>query len=62
MTDALFTDLAKIHGLSVISRTSVMQYKRTKKPVTEIARELKVDYIVEGTITGWATGCGSARS
>jgi len=51
MTDALFTDLAKIHGLSVISRTSVMQYKRTKKPVTEIARELKVDYVVEGTVT-----------
>ena len=51
MTDALFTDLAKIHGLSVISRTSVMQYKRTKKPVPEIARELKVDYVVEGTVT-----------
>ena len=51
ITDALFTDLAKIHGLSVISRTSVMQYKRTKKPVTEIARELKVDYVVEGTVT-----------
>ena len=51
MTDALFTDLAKIHGLSVISRTSVIQYKRTKKTVTEIARELKVDYVVEGTIT-----------
>jgi TolB-like protein/Flp pilus assembly protein TadD len=51
MTDALLTDLAKIHGLSVISRTSVMQYKRTKKPVHEIARELKVDYVVEGTVT-----------
>ena len=51
ITDALFTDLAKIHGLSVISRTSVMRYKRTKKPVSEIARELKVDYVVEGTVT-----------
>lgn len=51
MTDALFTDLAKIHGLSVISRTSVMRYKRTKKPVPEIARDLKVDYVVEGTVT-----------
>jgi TolB-like protein len=51
MTDALFTDLAKLHGLSVISRTSVMQYKRTKKPIIQIARELKVDYVVEGTVT-----------
>ena len=51
MTDSLFTDLAKFHGLSVISRTSMMQYKRTKKAVPEIARELKVDYVVEGTVT-----------
>ena len=51
ITDAVFTDLAKIHGLSVISRTSVMQYKRTKKSIPEIARELKVDYVVEGTVT-----------
>jgi len=51
MTDALFTDLAKLHGLSVISRTSMMQYKRTKKPVGEIAKDLKVDYVVEGTVT-----------
>ena len=35
----------------MISRTSIMQYKRTKKPVPEIARELKVDYVVEGTVT-----------
>ena len=51
ITDALFTDLAKFHGLSVISRTSMMQYKRTKKPIPEIARELKVEYVVEGTVT-----------
>ena len=51
VTDALLTDLAKIHGLSVISRTSASQYKRTKKLVPEIARELKVDYVVEGTVT-----------
>jgi len=50
LTDALFTNLAKIRALSVISRTSVMQYKGTKKPVPEIARELKVDYVVEGTV------------
>jgi TolB-like protein/Tfp pilus assembly protein PilF len=51
MTDALFTDLAKIHGLSVISRTSVMQYKRSRKDIPEIARALNVDYVVEGTVT-----------
>jgi hypothetical protein len=42
MTDAVFTALAKIHGLSVISRTSVMQYKRTKKPVTSSSAEVIV--------------------
>ena len=63
ITDALFTDLAKIHGLSVISRTSVMRYKRTKKTISEIARELKVDYVVEGTVTRVrATGCASRLS
>lgn len=51
LTDALFTDLAKFPGLSVVSRTSAMQYKRTKKTIPQIARELKVDYVVEGTVT-----------
>lgn len=50
MTDALITDLAKLSGLRVISRTSVLQYKRLKRPLTEIARQLGVDYVVEGTI------------
>jgi TolB-like protein/DNA-binding winged helix-turn-helix (wHTH) protein/Tfp pilus assembly protein PilF len=50
MTDDLITDLAKIRALRVISRTSVMQYKGTKKPVPEIARELNVDAVLEGTI------------
>jgi len=50
MTDALTTDLGKISALRVISRTSVMQYKGTKKPLQEIARELKVDAILEGTV------------
>ena len=51
MTDELITDLAKISALRVISRTSVMQYKRTKKPVPQIARELNVDAVLEGTVT-----------
>jgi TolB-like protein len=51
MTDELITDLAKISALRVISRTSVMQYKGTKKPVPQIARELNVDAVLEGTMT-----------
>jgi TolB-like protein/DNA-binding winged helix-turn-helix (wHTH) protein/Tfp pilus assembly protein PilF len=50
ITDALIGDLAKIGGLHVISRTSSMHYKRTKKSLPEIAREIKVDAVVEGTV------------
>ncbi len=50
MTEALVTDLGQIGALRVISRTSVMQYKGTKKPLPQIARELNVDAIVEGTV------------
>jgi TolB-like protein/DNA-binding winged helix-turn-helix (wHTH) protein/Flp pilus assembly protein TadD len=51
MTDELITDLAKVNALRVISRTSVMRYKGTKKGLPEIARELNVDGIVEGSVT-----------
>jgi TolB-like protein/Flp pilus assembly protein TadD len=50
MTDELITDLAKIHALRVISRNSVMQYKGKHKPTPQIARELNVDAVVEGTV------------
>lgn len=50
MTDALITNLAQIRSLKVISRISSMQYKQTKKSLPEIARELNVDGIVEGTV------------
>jgi TolB-like protein/DNA-binding winged helix-turn-helix (wHTH) protein/Flp pilus assembly protein TadD len=50
MTDELITDLAKIHALRVISRDSVMQYKGKHKPTPQIARELNVDAVVEGTV------------
>lgn len=50
MTDALITDLAQIGSLKVISRTSVMRYKSTRKPLPEIAKELNVDGIVEGVV------------
>jgi TolB-like protein/lipoprotein NlpI len=50
MTDELTTDLAKISTLKVISRTSSMQFKGTKKPLQQIAKELNVDALVEGTV------------
>jgi TolB-like protein/DNA-binding winged helix-turn-helix (wHTH) protein/Tfp pilus assembly protein PilF len=50
MTDALITDLGQISALRVISRTSVMSYKRARKPLPQIARELNVDAVVEGTV------------
>src|SRR5215813_4901016 len=50
MTDALIGDLAKIRGLQVISRTSSMRYKGSNKPLREIAGELKVDAVIEGTV------------
>ena len=51
MTEALTTDLGKISALRVISRTSVTQYKDTKKSLPEIARELNVDALIEGTVS-----------
>jgi eukaryotic-like serine/threonine-protein kinase len=50
MTEALTTELAQISTLKVISRTSVMQYKGTNKPLPQIARELGVDAVVEGAV------------
>jgi len=53
VTDELITELAKIRALRVISRTSVQQFKRVRKPLREIARRLNVDVVVEGTILRW---------
>ena len=50
MTEQLITDLAKISELKVISRTSVMQYKGARKPLPQIAQELGVDAVVEGSV------------
>lgn len=50
MTDELITDLAKLSSLRVISHTSVMQFKQTTKSLPEIARELNVDAIIEGSV------------
>jgi TolB-like protein/Tfp pilus assembly protein PilF len=50
ITEELIAKLARIEGLGVIARTSVMRYKDTEKPIDEIGDELGVDYILEGTI------------
>lgn len=50
MTETLIAGLAKVGALRVSSRTSVLQYKLSPKPLPDIARELKVDAIVEGSV------------
>jgi TolB-like protein/Flp pilus assembly protein TadD len=50
LTEALITNLGQACPIRVIGRTSVIQYRGTKKPVRAIARELNVDVILEGTI------------
>ena len=56
MTDELITSLAKNRNLRVVSRTSAMQYKGVKRPLPDIARELNVDGILEGSIERTPTG------
>ena len=50
MTDELIANLAKIHSLRVISRSTAMAYKGSHKPISQIARELHVDAVMEGTV------------
>ena len=50
MTDDLIANLAKIRSLRVVSRSTAMAYKGTHKPVSQIAAELNVDAVVEGTV------------
>jgi len=50
MTEALIVNLGKIEALQVRSRTSIMQYKDARKPLPEIAQELNVDAVVEGSV------------
>ena len=50
MTEALIADLAQISALRVISRTTTMRYKGTRTPLPQIARELKVDGVIEGSV------------
>lgn len=50
MTDALITEVARVGAVRVISRTTVLRYKGTRKTTQQIGRELNVDAVVEGTI------------
>lgn len=50
MTDELTTDLSKISALRVVSRTSAMHYKGSNKTLPQIARELNVDGVIEGSV------------
>jgi TolB-like protein/DNA-binding winged helix-turn-helix (wHTH) protein/Tfp pilus assembly protein PilF len=50
MTDELITELAQVRQLKVVSKTSIMQYKGVRRPLSEIGRELGVDAVVEGSI------------
>jgi eukaryotic-like serine/threonine-protein kinase len=50
ITEAIISDLCRLKGLAVISRTSIMRYKRTEKTIPEIARELGVQAVLEGTV------------
>ncbi len=60
ITDEISARLGSLSGLGVISRTSAMQYKRSSKSLPAIARELGVEYILEGTIR-WERAGGSSR-
>lgn len=50
LTDELITEVAKLNAWRVTSRTSIMQYKRVRKSLPQIASELKVDAVLEGTV------------
>src|SRR5208283_3453749 len=50
VTEALITELAKIRSLRVVSRTSVMRYRGTNEPIAQIARALRAQALVEGSV------------
>ena len=61
ITDELITQLGKIGSLRVISRTSVMRLKGTRKALAEIAQDLNVDAVVEGSVARRPSGFVSPR-
>jgi serine/threonine-protein kinase len=61
MTDELTGRLTKLAGLAVIARTSAIQYKKTTKPIQQIAKELGADFLVAGTVRWERTADGGGR-
>jgi len=61
MTAELTGRLNKLAGLAVIARTSAIQYKKTTKTITQIAKELGADFLVEGTVQWEKTADGGGR-
>lgn len=53
LTDELISVLSRIHGLSVIARSSVMPYKRDPKPISAVGTELGVEVVLEGSVRKW---------
>ena len=62
MTEELISKLSRLHDLTVIARTSIMQYKETGKSIAEIGRELQVGTILEGSVRKAGDRCASPRS
>ncbi len=60
ITEEITSKLSGISGLGVIARSSAMQYKKTSKPIKQIAEELGVSYILQGTIR-WENEGGTSR-
>jgi len=60
ITDEITTNLAKVSGLGVISRTSAIQYKKTNKSLRQIGSELGVQYVLEGTVR-WQPSASQSR-
>jgi len=50
LTEMLITELARRGSVAIVSRTSVLQYRASERPLPEIARELGVEWVVEGTV------------
>lgn len=61
MTDEIASRLASVEGLGVISRTSAMQYKGDRPPLSQIAADLGVDYVLEGSVRWEHEGEGPGR-
>jgi len=60
MSEEITTRLAGVSGLRVVSSTSAMQYKENRPPLQQIAEELDVDYVLEGSVR-WARGDDDSR-